>query len=114
MNPLILTKTAKFTLIGSASAFLAFTSRLYPNVKLFFVYGYIGLLVICIVVILWEGRNQIESSEPTEEGLNRLLSSMNVNANPKPKREYLLSSQARLELVIFIAVVTICALVGAI
>lgn len=113
MNPLVLTKASKFILIGSISAFLAFASKANPNVKQFFVYGYVGLVVISLAVILWEGREQVTSAEPTEEGLTQLLGVMNISQNQKRKRQYLLPPTARLELVITLAVVTVCALVGA-
>lgn len=114
MNPIILTKVAKFTLIGSVSAFLAFTSKSNPNVKLFFVYGYVGLVVISLIVILWKGREQVTSNALTEKGLDQFLGALNVVSTSKPKRQYLLPPRTRLELVIAISVVTICALVGAI
>lgn len=115
MNPLILTKISKHTLIGSISALLSFASKNSPEVKLFFVYGYLGLVFILGAVILWEGREQISSSTlPTEEGLNQLLSTLNASPVTKQKRQYLLPPSARLELVIAIAVITIAALVGAI
>lgn len=115
MNPLILTKISKHTLIGSVSALLSFASKNSPEVKLFFVYGYLGLVFILGAVILWEGREQISSSTlPTEEGLNQLLSTLNASPVTKQKRQYLLPASARLELVIAIAVITIAALVGAI
>lgn len=114
MNPLILTKVSKFTLIGSISAFLSFASKANPNVKMFFIYAYVGLVVISLAVILWEGREQITSSVPTEEGFGKLLESMNVASTQKRKRQYLLSPNTRLELVIAIVVVTICAFVGSI
>lgn len=112
MNPLILTKIAKFTLIGSTSAFLSFAAKGSPEVKLFAIYLYCGLVAIFLLAILWEGRQQI-APEPTEEGLSQLMNSL-TSAPTKTKRQYLLSPSARLELVIAIVVTTICALVGAI
>ncbi len=114
MNPLVLTKVSKFTLIGSISAFLAFASKANPSVKLFFLYVYVGLVVISLIVVLWEGREQVTLTEPTEEGLNQLLTSMSLPQTQKSKRQYLLPPKARLELVVTILVVTICAFVGAI
>lgn len=114
MNPLILTKISKNTLIGSTSALLSFAAKGSPELKLFAIYLYGGVVVISLVAILWEGRTQLTSIEHTEEGLNQLISQLTTSSTSKPKRQYLLSPTARLELIIAIAVMTICALVGAI
>lgn len=114
MNPLILTKIAKFTLIGSTSAFLSFAAKGSPKIQVFAIYLYIGLVAIFLIAILWEGRQQVVSSDSTEEGLNQLMTSLTSVPTSKPKRQYLLSPSARLELVIAIVITTICALVGAI
>ncbi len=110
MNPLILTKIAKFTLIGSLSALLSFIGRFNQSVRLFSVYLYIGIVFILVLALLWEGRERF-TAELSEVGLSSLIPSL--TSNSKPKRQYLLSPVARLELVIGFAVVTIFALIGA-
>jgi hypothetical protein len=111
MNPLILTKISKFMLIGSFSAYLSFASKNNPMIRqsLFYLLG--GLIAVLVVALLWEGRDNLIGDEPTEESLNSLLS---VATSQKPKRQYLLSSRTRLEVVIGLAVVIVCTLVGAI
>lgn len=108
MNPLILTKTAKFTLIGTLSAFISFVGKFQPQVRLFFVYLYCGTLAILLIAALWEGREQFTQDSP-EETLTNLIPSF---SSTKPKRQYLLAPNVRLELVIGLVVVTIAALVG--
>jgi uncharacterized membrane protein len=109
MNPIILTKTAKFTLIGSASAFICFVGKFQPQVRLFFVYLYCGVVIILLLAALWEGRNLV-SGELSEDTLNNLMPSL---MQGKQKRQYLLSPNVRLELAIGLVTVTIAALVGA-
>lgn len=108
MNPLILTKTAKFTLIGTLSAFISFVGKFQPQVRLAFVYLYCGTLAVLLIAALWEGREQFQDS--SEETLNNLIPSL---SSAKPKRQYLLAPNVRLELVIGLVVVTVAALVGA-
>jgi hypothetical protein len=108
MNPIILTKTAKFTLIGTLSAFISFMGKFQPQVRLFFVYLYCGTLIVLLLAALWEGREQF-TQESSEETLNTLIPSL---TSSKPRRQYLLSPNVRLELVIGVVVVTIAALVG--
>jgi hypothetical protein len=108
MNPLILTKTAKFTLIGSASAFLSFVAKFQPQVKLFGIYVYGAVVFSALLIALWEGRKMVEDSS-VENDLSNLIPSL---TNSSPKRAYLLSPTARLELIIALIVVTVCILVG--
>lgn len=106
MNPIILTKISKHTLIGSLSALLAFAAKFNPKLQQFFIYLYVGTLVVFLVTLLWEGREQFQQSP--EEQLASLLPSPVGNK----KRQYLLSPKTRLELVISLVVVTVAALVG--
>lgn len=106
MNPLILTKISKHTLIGSLSALLAFSAKFNPRLGQFFIYVYGGTLVALLIAALWEGREHFQQS--SEEQLMSLLPTELGNK----KRQYLLSPKARLELVIGLVVVTVCALVG--
>ncbi len=106
MNPLILTKISKHTIIGSLSALLAFAGKFNQKLQQCFVYLYIGTLVIFILTLLWEGREQFQQSP--EEQLVSLLPAELSNK----KRQYLLTPKTRLELVIALVVITVCALVG--
>lgn len=106
MNPIILTKISKHALIGSLSALLAFASKFNPKLQQFFIYVYVGTLVVFILTMLWEGREHFQQS--AEEQLVSLL----PNSVGNKKRQYLLSPKTRLELVIALVVVTVCALVG--
>jgi hypothetical protein len=108
MNPLILTKAAKFTLIGSLSAFVSFAASFHPDMQILLGVGLAGSTFITVAAVLWEGRGAI-GSMPSEEGLSNLLSTM----QPKPKKQYLLSPQLRLEIVIGLIVVLIASLIGA-
>lgn len=111
MNPLILTKVSKFTAIGSLSAYISFASKNNSLLRQSFFYVLGGLIAILVVALLWEGRDSFTAIEPTENALNSLLSATN---NQKPKRQYLLSPEARLEIVIGLVIVIACTLVGAI
>jgi hypothetical protein len=109
MNPVVLTKVSKFTLIGSLSAFLAFASKFNPKLQQGFIYLYAGTLLIFILAALWEGREQFSKESP-EDSLINLIPSVTPR---KPKRQYLFSPNTRLEIVIGFVVVTACALIGA-
>lgn len=109
MNPLILTKTAKFMLIGSSSAYLSFASKHNPMLKQGFLYLLIGLIAVIVIVLLWDGRDSL-TNQPTEDGLSNLLSVAN---NQPVKRQYFLTNSTRIELIIGLAVVSVCTLIGA-
>ena len=111
MNPLILTKIAKFMMIGSLSAYLSFASKNNQNVRLFFFYLLGGAIAVFLLAALWESREYLTASNPTEESLSTLVSGL---TNDKPKRQYYLSAQARLEIVIALVVIVACALIGGI
>lgn len=64
-----------------------------------------------VLAALWESRDYLTSSNPTEESLSTLVSGL---ANEKPKRQYYLSAQVRLEIVIAFVVIVACALIGGI
>ena len=110
MNPLILTKVAKFMLIGSTSAYLSFAARNNPMLRQAFFYLLGGLIAIFLIALLWEGRDSVAGTEPTEDSLSSLLSV----TSQKPKKQYYLSNKMRLELVIGLVTVIVCTLVGAI
>ncbi len=112
MNPLYLTKASKHTLIGSTSAFLSFASKTNPDVRLFFTYILLGIIGCTAIALLWEGR-QSATHQPSEEGLANLLSTLNNNP-VKSKRDYLLTPQQRLEIVVALIIISIGALVGGI
>ncbi len=109
MNPLVLTKIAKFLLIGSGSAYLSFASKHNPMLRQAFFYSLGGLIAVLVIVLLWDGRDLV-NSEPTEDSLSSLLSVANSS---QPKRQYFLSNKTRIELVIGLAVVGVCTLIGA-
>lgn len=109
MNPLILTKVSKFILIGSTSAYLSFASKHNPMLRQGFFYLLGGLIAVIIIVLLWDGRDSL-TNQPTEDGLNTLLSVAN---NQPVKRQYFLSNSTRIELIIGLATVIVCVLVGA-
>ena len=111
MNPLILTKVAKFMLIGSTSAYLSFAARNNPMLRQAFFYFLGGLIAMFLIALLWEGRDSIAGTEPTEDSLSSILS---VTSSQKPKKQYYLSNKIRLELVIGFVTVVVCTLVGAI
>jgi hypothetical protein len=112
MNPVILTKISKHTLIGSISAYLSFAGKNNPSVKLFFVYTVAGIIAVFIIAMLWEARDYLASSEPTENDLSTLIGGL-TNSKPE-KRQYYLPAKVRLEIVIAFVVIIVCALVGAI
>ena len=109
MNPLILTKIAKFMLIGSGSAYLSFASKhnLMLSEGFFFFLG--RSIAVLVIVLLWDGRDSL-TNQPTEDSLNSLLSVAN---NQPVKRQYFLSNSTRIELIIGLAVVSVCTLIGA-
>lgn len=111
MNPIILTKTAKFTLIGSLSALLSFIAKFHPQVRQFGIYVY-GAVVFCfLLAALWEGRKAIENQSSIETDLAGIIPTF-TSANPK--REYLLPPAVRLELIVGLVIATACLLVGSI
>jgi len=109
MNPLILTKIAKFMLIGSSSAYLSFASKHNPLLRQGFFYFLGGLIAVLVIVLLWDGRDSL-TNQPTEDSLNSLLSVAN---NQPIKRQYFLSNSTRIELIISLAMVSVCTLIGA-
>lgn len=111
MNPLVLTKISKFTLIGSLSAYLSFASKFNPSIRQAFVYTIVGVIVAFLLAIVWEGRDYLLSSEVTEDSLNTLVSGLTQQPS---KRQYFLSTKARLEIVIVFVVIVVFALIGAI
>jgi uncharacterized membrane protein YfcA len=72
MNPLILTKIAKFMMIGSLSAYLSFASKNNQNVRLFFLYLLGGAIAVFLLAALWESREYLTAINPTEESLSTL------------------------------------------
>ena len=111
MNPVHLTKIAKHTLIGSLSAYLSFASRNNSSMRLFFFYLVAGTIAVFLIASLWEAREFLTSDESTEQSLTTIVSGL---TNQKPKRQYYLSTQARLEIVIAFVVIITCALIGGI
>jgi hypothetical protein len=111
MNPLILTKIAKFMMIGSLSAYLSFAGKHNQSVRLFFLYLLGGAITVFLLAALWESREYLVADTPTEESLSTLVSGL---SNTNPKRQYYLSAQARLEIVIAFVVIVACALIGGI
>jgi hypothetical protein len=111
MNPLILTKISKFMMIGSLSAYLSFASKHNTLAKHFFVYLTGGTLIVFLLAALWESRDYLIADTPSEYSLSTLVSGL---TNGKPKRQYYLSAQARLEIVIAFVVIVACALIGGI
>jgi hypothetical protein len=109
MNLLLLTKISKFMVIGSGSAYLSFASKHNPMLRQGFFYFLGGLIVVIVIVLLWDGRDAV-NSQPIEDGLNSLL---NVANNQSPKRQYFLSNKVRIELIIGLAVVSVCTFIGA-
>jgi hypothetical protein len=109
MNPLVLTKISKFTAIGSLSAYLSFASRNNSSVRLFFFYLVGGVITVFLLAALWEAREYLTSEEPTEQSLTTIVSGL---TNQKPRRQYYLSTQARLEIVIALVVIVTCSLIG--
>jgi hypothetical protein len=111
MNPLILTKISKFTAIGSLTAYLSFASKNNVIARQFFLYLVGGTLIAFLIAALWESRDYLLTGNPSEESLSTLVSGLTSH---KPTRQYYLSAQARLEIVIAFVVIIICALIGAI
>ncbi len=112
MNPIILTKIAKHTLIGSVSAYLSFAGKHNQSVRLFFIYTVSGTIAIFVLAALWEARDYLISSEPNEEQLNTLIGGL-TNNRPE-KRKYYLPAKTRLEIVITLVIIVICGLIGSI
>jgi len=110
MNLLVLTKISKFALIGSLSAYLSFASKFNPSIRQAFLYIMIGIIAAFLIAVIWEGRDYI-LSESTEESLSTLMSGLNSQSS---KRQYFLSTKARLEIVIAFVVIIVFALIGAI
>lgn len=111
MNPLMLTKISKYTLIGSLSAYLSFASKFNPLIRQSFVYLVIGVIVTFLIAAIWEGRDYVLSSEITEDSLNTLVGGL---TQQPAKRQYFLSTKTRLEIVITFVVIVTFALIGAI
>ena len=111
MNPLILTKISKFITIGSLSAYLSFASKFNPLIRQAFIYLVAGTILAFLLAAIWEGREYILSSEVTEDSLNTLVSGLTQQPT---KRQYFLSTKARLEIVITFIVIVVFALIGAI
>jgi hypothetical protein len=111
MNPLILAKTAKYSFIGSLTAYLSFASKSNPQARQLFLYLLAGIVTTFLLAAVWEARDYPSAKEPSEESLNTILSGLN---SQKPKRSYYLSAQARLELVIALVVIIVFALIGGI
>ncbi len=112
MNPLYLTKFSKHLLIGSVSAYISFSGKANPNVRLFFFYVLGGTVAVFILAMLWEARDYLMSQNPTEDDLNTVISGL-TNTKPE-KRQYYLPAKVRLEIIIALVVIVVCALVGAI
>jgi predicted exporter len=112
MNLLVLTKVSKFALIGSLSAYLSFASKFNPSIRQAFIYIMIGIIAAFLIAVIWEGRDYILSNESTEESLSTLMTGLNNQSSNK--RQYFLSTKARLEIVIAFVVIIIFALIGAI
>lgn len=109
MNLIVLTKISKFSLIASLSAFLSFASKNNAQAKTFFWLILGGATVVLLFAILWESRDYLMSREPDEGTINTLFSGLQ---GQKPKRNYYLSAQARLEIIIALVIMAIFALVG--
>lgn len=110
MNPIILTKASKHTLIGSISAYLSFAGRNNPNVKLFFIYAVCGIIAVFAIAMLWEARDYLTAKSDDESQLSTLIGGL-TNSKPE-KRQYYLPAHTRLEIVITFVVIVVCALVG--
>lgn len=108
MSPLILTKISKFMLTGSFVAYLSFASQYNSFLKLTFIYLLGGTILAIVVALLWEGREQITNDT---DGIEQMISGI---TNNQPKRQYYLSNNVRIELVIGIIVIIVCSLVGGI
>jgi len=98
-------------MIGSLSAYLSFASKNNYSVRLFFFYSLGGIVLAFLLAVLWESRDYLIADNPTEESLTTLISGL---SNGKPKRQYYLSAQARLEIVIALVTIVACSLIGGI
>jgi hypothetical protein len=67
---------------------------------------------VFILAMLWEARDYLMSQNPTEDDLNTVISGL-TNTKPE-KRQYYLPAKVRLEIIIALVVIVVCALVGAI
>lgn len=113
MNPLILSKIAKYSFIGSLTAYLSFASKSNTQARQLFLYLLAGVITTFLLAAVWEARDYLSAKEPSEESLNTILSGLNSHSQ-KPKRSYYLSAQARLELVVALVVIIVFALIGGI
>lgn len=111
MNILILTKISKFMIISSLTAYLSFSGKFNPSMRAFFFYLLGGIIATFLLAALWEARDYLVSNDSTEEQLTTLIGGLN---NQKSGRQYYLSSQTRLEIVIAFVTIIISALVGGI
>jgi len=66
---------------------------------------------VFLLASLWEAREYLSTDTSTEESLTTIVSGL---SNQKPRRQYYLSTQARLEIVIALVVIVTCALIGGI
>lgn len=65
-----------------------------------------------VVAALWEARDYLTSTNPTEEQLSTIVSGL---SGSKPaSRKYYLPAQVRLEIVVCFVVIVVCALIGGI
>jgi hypothetical protein len=112
MNPIVLTKISKHTLIGSISAYLSFAGKHNPSVRLFFLYTVGGVAAVLVFASLWEARDYLAAKDPSEEQLSTLIGGL-TNQRPET-RKYYLPAKVRLEIVIAFVVIAVCALVGSI
>jgi hypothetical protein len=112
MNPVILTKISKHTLIGSVSAYLSFAGKNNPSIKVFFIYTVAGIIAVFLIAALWEARDYLAAKDGNEESLSTLIGGL-TNSQPE-KRQYYLPASVRLEIVISFVVIIVCALVGSI
>lgn len=108
MNTIALTKISKFALIATISSALSFVAKHNSSFKAAFTFILIGITVTTLIACYWEGRKLI-SSMPSEEGLTDILGSLNGQKN---KREFLLSPQVRLEIIIALLTILISSLIG--
>ncbi len=112
MNPIVLTKISKHTLIGSISAYLSFAGKHNPSVRLFFLYTVGGIIAVFIIAMLWEARDYLIAKDSNEEQLSTIISGL-TNSKPE-KRQYYLPAKVRLEIVVALTVIVVCGLIGAI
>ena len=95
-------------LIGSFVAYLSFASQYNAFLKLTFVYLLGGVILAIIITLLWEGR---ERTTNDTDGIEQMISGI---TNNQLKRQYYLSNNARIELVIGVIVIIVCSLIGGI